>query len=200
MREDLDTFDNALPRDDGDEGVIAMPHVIKRRKTFGEVTKFWALNIVIAPLLFMLCLAVAAQGIRELVSVMRTRLYRLPFPGIENLRDYQGFSDLDLSHIASGLLFVAVTFIWVRVISESKGYGEVMGYRESSPLAFYLYASIAAIILIADAFVFYVGLAAKSNAWNETPWYVPIACTLLYAAGVAAFAALHQSYHQPNRV
>ncbi|GAA4464099.1 hypothetical protein GCM10023156_50240 [Novipirellula rosea] len=158
------------------------------------------LNIIIAPLLFTLCLAVAAQGIRELVSVMRTRLYRLPFPYAEFLRDYQGFSELDLSHIASGLLFLAVTFIWVRVISESKGFGEVMGYRKSSPLAFYLYTTIAVTILAADAFVFYVGLAAKNNGWTDTPFYVPIACTLLYVAGVAAFAALHQSYHQPNNV
>ncbi len=200
ISDQIDKFDDALPRDDWEQGKIAVPGSIRLRKPFGIVIKYWSFNMIVLPLLFALCLAVAAQGIRELAPVMRTRLYRLPFPGIENLRDYQGFADLDLSHIASVLLFIAVTIIWVRVISELKGQGEVMGYLEKNPLAFYLYACIAAIILIADAFVFYMGLAARNNAWSETSVYVSIAFTLLYAASLAAFAAVHQSYNQPNRI
>ncbi|WP_253157122.1 hypothetical protein [Stieleria tagensis] len=152
--------------------------------------------LLIAPILFTVVFAVAAQGIRELVPVMRTRLSRLPFPGFELLESYQGYSDLDLSHLASVLLFIAVTLIWIRVISESKGLGTVMQQRKSNPIVFYLFAAIAVIILSADAFVFYCGLAARNNGWTETSGYVPIACTALYAAGVAAFGALHQSYHE----
>ncbi|MEO9932368.1 hypothetical protein [Rhodopirellula bahusiensis] len=201
---DIDTFDDALPRDDGGDddamgqGSPTLPLPIKLRKSLGERFNFLSLNIVVGPPLFTLCLSVAAQGMREMVPVMRTRLYRLPFPGIENLRDYQGFSELDLSHLASALLFLAVTFIWVRVLAELKGYGEVMGYRKTSVLIFGLYAGIAIIILGADAFVFYVGLASQGDGWNETPFYVPVGCTLLYAAGLAAFGAVHQNYHQPN--
>ncbi|ELP34643.1 hypothetical protein [Rhodopirellula baltica] len=202
----LNRYDDALPRDDvlpmGEEGpnTVASAVRLKRRKPFGEVMKFLLLIVTVGPLLFVLCLAVAAQGIREMVSVMRTRLYQLPLPGIEKLSEYQGFADLDLSHVASALLFLAVTFIWVRVISEFKGLGPVMGYRQSNPFAFWLYTLIAGVILVTDALVFWAGLAAKNSGWNDTPAYVPIACTLLYAAGLAAFGALHQSYHQPDQV
>ncbi|WP_145386143.1 hypothetical protein [Stieleria neptunia] len=177
-----------------------MPKAIRRRKPFKTVLKFWTVNLIAAPILFTLCLSVAAQGIRELVSVMQTRLYRLPFPGAEMLRDYQGFERLDLSHLASALLFLAVTFIWMRVIEEAKGLGPVSQYLQSHPIAFWIYATIAAVIIVVDGVVFYFGLAARSNAWTETSIYVPIGCTLLYVAGTAAFAAFHQDYHQSDQI
>lgn len=198
-------LDGANARAAGQEGngravLVSSSPSIRRKKPFDQVIKFWALNAMICPVLFTLCLAVAAQGIRELVSVMQTRLHQLPFPLIERLRDYEGYSELDLAHLASGLLFLAVTFIWIRVIAEAKGQGPVAGYLANRPFAFGIYASIAGIVLIADAFVFYAGLAAKNNGWTETSMLMPAACTLLYMAGVAGFAAFHQDFHDTEYV
>ncbi|WP_150122660.1 hypothetical protein [Rhodopirellula islandica] len=179
--------------------MIAMPKPIKKKKPAGEVVKFYLVNAIVIPSFGTLGISIAAQGIRELLPIMRTRLHRA-VPGAEFLRDYQSIENLDLSHVASCLLFLAVTVIWIRVISEFKGVGPVMGYRKTRPFAFGFYAIVASTILIADAFVFFIALAARNNGWSDAPAYVPVVCTCMYAAGIAAFAAFHQSYYHPDHV
>lgn len=198
--DEIDGFDDALPIDEAMNGRVIAPRQIVRSKPFGQTLKQWAMNLVIGPNLFMLCLAVAAEGLRQMVRVLQTKIHQLPAPGVEKMANYQGFADLDLAHFASTLLFVAVCITWSRLILEAKGIGTVFRERRKRPFMFALYLTIALTLIGIDALVFHAGLAARGGGWHETPWYVPVGCTLLYIAGIAGWEIFKHDFRYSDSV
>lgn len=196
----LESFDNVLPqRDRATKKIKAAPTLV-RKKPLERRVKFWVLNAIILPALFVICMAIAARGLKDLLPVMEMRLYRLPLPFVDNLKDYEGFADLDLSHLSAGLLFIAVSLCWKGFIHAAKGEDANSLSLRGRSLAFYLHAAIGATVLIADAIVFFVGLASQANAWNQVPFYVPFIGTALYVGGVAAYAAFVHDFEHSERV
>ncbi|XZE53972.1 hypothetical protein SH139x_005749 [Planctomycetaceae bacterium SH139] len=196
----LESFDSAIPQRDRKTNQIQAGPTLLRKKPWERRVKFWFLNAVILPPLFVICMAIAARGLKDLLPVMEMRISRVPLPFLELLENYQGFSKLDLSHLSAGLLFISVSLCWKNFIHEAKGEGAVSQLQKSRPVAFYLYATIGSTVLVTDAIVFFVGLASQSNAWNETPFYVPIIGTALYIGGVAAYAAFVHDFEYSDRV
>lgn len=165
-------------------------------KTIKERCMFWLLNAIFLPIVALVYVVVVAEGLRVQMSIFAMRLYKLPVPGAGLLRQYDGFDRLDLAIPMSLMIFIAVSYIWVRFWKETGLGGELGAKRKSLPLYFWMQVAVAAIIVLMDAGVFYLGLAAKAaSGWSETPAFVPVGATILYAAGLAMLGAWHADYH-----
>jgi hypothetical protein len=172
----------------------AVPARLQRRKSLKQVIRFWLMNALIGSGFLVVCLAIVAEGISNLLQIGQMKLHKLPLPLVSMMERYEGFNTISLSHLISILLFVSVTLIWIRVIKEAKGFGNLLSARSQTPIIFWLYAAIAAVNIAADAFLFYLGVASRGGGWGEMPLYVPAVCTCLYVASVAGFAAFHADY------
>ena len=196
-RSDLEQFDDATPPGETRQNVLPP---LRRRKPLVKQLRFWLLNVALGFPSFLIILAIAAEGARSLLDIAQMKLFRLPLPGVAMMAAYEGFRDLDLAHLISGVLCIAVTFVWVRVIQEARGQGTVMNKNGEAKFVLYLYAGIAIVLILADGFLFYMGVAARGGGWGEMPAYIPAVCTLLYTASVAAFAAFHADYINSDTV
>jgi len=142
---------------------------------------------------------VVAEGLRLLMPVFQLRLYKLPLPGAGVARDYDGFDRIDLAILMSLLLFLVVTWLWIRIFTELQGHGRVYQQRQQSPIVFALLSFIAFVIVAGDAMIFYVGLSTQSaSGWTETPSYVAPIATLIYSCGLAMIGWWHSDYKHAN--
>ena len=189
------TLDNGLHTE-----VDGMPPFLRRRKRWDQKLKFAAVNVVIGGVGFVVVVAIAAEGARNLLDVAQMKLSRLPVPLLAELEKYQGFQDLDLAFLISGLLAVVVTYVWIRVITELKGQGTVWKAGSKPAPIVYLYASIAAILITADALLFFKGISIRGGGWGQMHVSVPILATILYQACVAGFGAYHSDYVHSDAV
>lgn len=162
-----------------------------------ECIKFWLLNALFAPLVATVYVVIVAEGLRLQLSVFATRLYKLPVPGVGLLRQYDGFDRLDLAVVMSLMLFIAVTYLWIRIWNEIGPSGTLNQRRHALPIFFWLQVAIASVILLFDASIFYMGLQAKaSSGWSQTSAIVPLVATVLYAAGLAMLGAWHAEHYE----
>ena len=193
-RSKLDQFHEVNGEKANQRSFVSPPKSLRRSKSATQKMKFAAVNVVFGGLGFIVVVAIAADGVRNMLDVSQMKLSRLPLPLIAELDVYSGFQDLDLAFLISGLLAVVVTAVWTRVITELKGLGTVWVVGSKPTLIAYLYASIAMILILADAFLFFKGLSVRGGGWGEMHFSVPILGVLLYQACVAGFAAYHSDY------
>lgn len=193
-RSKLDQFDEVTPEGGFRSSADAVPKFLRRRKRSAQKLKFASVNLVFGGSGFVVVVAIAAEGARNMLDVTQMKLSRLPLPLMAELDKYQGFQDLDLAFLISGLLAFVVTYVWIRVITELKGQGIVWSVGSKPTLIVYLYATIAAILIAADAFLFFKGISIRGGGWGQMHFSVPILATLLYQACVAGFAAYHSDY------
>lgn len=198
-RSTLDTYQNATPNGSG-SGPTFEPPEIKRRKKPMVKARFALLNALIIPPGVLAVVPIAGEGIRNLLDVTATKLYRLPMPLLDRLEMYSGWDSLDLAHVVSALLIIATTLTWIRVINEAKGFGQVMSYQSKMPVLFYFYATVAAGVICLDALVFFLGIQARADGWGEVPIFAAPACTVLYVVLCASFGIAHSDYATGKRV
>jgi hypothetical protein len=183
----------------GPPGVQTPP--LRQRKTAWEMSTFVVANLLVLPLIAVCYLVVSAHGLREMMGVFATRLYKLPIPGAGMMKNFDGWDRLDLAIVMACLLFVSITYLWQRLFKELMGGGKWVTSRATNPVLFYLLVSICGVILLGDASLFYYGLAAKtSGGWGETPAFVPALATILYMAGLAGVGAWHADFHSSGTV
>ena len=162
---------------------------------------FWGVNALFVPLVALVYIVVVAEGLRMQMSVFAMRLYKLPVPGAGLLRQYDGFDRLDLAVPMSLMLFIAVSYLWIRFWKEVGPHGGIMAKRDAFPVYFWMQVAVACIIVLFDAGIFYLGLIAKaSSSWSGTSTVVPLAATILYAAGLAMLGAWHADHHDKRRL
>lgn len=195
MFDAMEGFDQAFTQ----PGAPARP--LRLRKTWGQLTAFVVANLLVMPLIGLCYLVVSAEGLRRMMGVFATRLYNLPVPGAGVLRNWDGFDRADLAIVMATLLFVAITYLWYRVFRELMGGGRLLGSRATNPVLFYALVTMAGVVLVGDAVLFYYGLAARAGGgWGETPGYVPLLATVLYLAGLAGVGAWHADFHTSGAV
>jgi len=198
---DFESFDQVFAPVESDEKTAKPVRRLPKRKTLKEQIVFWTLNSMILPLVAICYLSIGADGLRQMMAGLSVRLHKLPIPGAEFLKDYSGFERLDVAMLAAIVLFVGVAILWVRVFRELQDVNELISRRRANPIRFILLVVIAAIIIVADAGIFWVGLSSQaSSGWTDTPAYVPVAATVLYMAGLALVGCWHSDYHYSNRV
>ncbi len=200
-RSTLDTYANATPSSRISPNTrVPDPPPIKLRKKPKEKFTFALINGIVAPPGAVAAIQIAGEGIRNLLDVTTTKLYRIPLPLMERMELYEGFSDMDLAHVVSGVLIIATSLIWIRVIKEAKGFGTVMEYRSNFAALFWFYAGVAAAVILLDGFIFFLGVRARGGGWGEMAWYVAPVCTVFYMVLVAAFGIFHADYATGKRV
>ncbi|MEM6469588.1 MAG: hypothetical protein AAF802_08440 [Planctomycetota bacterium] len=174
---------------------------LKRRKSLRECIYFILSNLLILPVVGTAYATIVAEGLRMVLPVFQLPLYKLPVPGAGLLRNYDGWDRLDLALVMALLLFVVVTWLWIKVFIELLGYGTVVEQRQSNPIVFYLLSVIAGVLLLSDAFLFLIGLQAKgSSGWSESPFYVAPIATLLYMCGLAVLGWWHADFKTSSLV
>lgn len=201
MFDALGSFDQVYPDGNDPTQIRAKPQPLKRRKTLRECGMFIAANLVVLPVVALLYGVVVADGLRVLMPIFSLRLYKLPLPGAGLIRSYDGWDRLDLALIMSLLIFAVVTWLWTKIFVELQGFGTIADQRLTRPLVFYMLSTIAAVFILGDAMVFYVGITAQSaSGWTESPWYVAPAATLLYCCGLAVCGWWHSDFKTSSLV
>lgn len=183
------------------QAVSASPQLLRRRRTLGERIFFWLANAGLMPCVALVYLTVSAEGLRLLMPVFQMRLYKTPVPGAGLLRGFDGFDRLDLSMVLALILFSTVTALWIRIFRSLQDAGALAERHARNPILSYILAGIAAIIILGDAGLFYVGLNSQtSSSWSETPWFVAPAATVLFVAGTALIGVWHADHSQSSVV
>lgn len=200
----LDTFENAtpngrLPPSNGDGDSFSSS--IKRSKKPREKLTFWFVNGIISPPGAIVTIPIAGEGIRNLLDVTATKLSRLPFPFLDRLDQFSGWADLDIAHLMSALMLIATSMMWIRLIREAKGDGEVLKYKFTNPPLFWFYTVVAMSVILLDGFIFFLGVKSRGGGWSgEMPLYVPFVCTAFYMVLVAAYGIFHADYATGKKV
>src|SRR5262245_18299783 len=57
-----------------------------------------------------------AEGMRKMMPALAQKLHTLPVPWVHHLKDYHGFSKLDLAFGLSFLLFFTVYWLWLNIL------------------------------------------------------------------------------------
>lgn len=174
---------------------------LKLRKKLGEQVAFWGTNCLVMPLIAVCYLVVSAEGLRQMMPVFQTRLYTLPIPGIGTLAEYDGWDRADLAVLMSGLLFIIITIVWIKLFKLLMSDGDILAKRQSNPILFYTLSAVGSSILLGDAVLFFFGLDAKaSSGWSNTHPSVPYLCTGLYLSLLAGVGAWHADYQKSGVV
>lgn len=195
MFDQLGSFEPVYPRSEMDSRHQPATRPIRRRRTLRECLVFYLANAIIMPVVAVIYATIIAEGLRRLMAIFQTRIYKLPIPGVGLAKNYDGWDRLDLAIIMSLLLFVVVTWLWGRVFVELQGQGTIANKRHTQPVVFYLLSFIAATLILGDAAIFYVGLSTQaSSGWNETPSYVAPCATVLYTCGLAVIGWWHSDW------
>lgn len=188
----FDSFDEAFPRS---RATGELPRLLRRRKTLRQRLVFGLANLCVLPVICLVYATIIADGLRLLMPIFQRRLYHLPIPGAGLLRQYDGWDRADLAIVVSILMFFAVAWLWCRIFTELQGYGTVAAHRHRSPIAFFLLAFIASVIILFDAGIFYFGLSSQTaSGWSDAPEYVVPAATLIYSCGLAMLGWWHSDY------
>ena len=199
-RDEVAGFDDATPEQFPQSSGASLISPLKRRKRLSEVLKFWTVNAVVCPPAFIVAVTVGAEGLRNQLDLASMKLHKLPLPMVEQMQSYQGFRDLDLAFVASGLTCIATGAVLVRTFKEMKGEGSLLTEQLKGKAIVYVYALIGLLLVAADMFIFYIGVKARGGGWGDMPGYVPFACTTMYFAAVSAFAAFHADYDTYTKV
>lgn len=195
MFDQMGSFDQAFAR--GPDGPAAP---LRLRKTSEQRAFFWGANLVVMPLVALVYLTVSAEGLRAMMPVFATPLWKA-VPGGELMRGYAGWSRLDLAMAAALLLFLAVSALLARLFEVLMNGADLEEARAKKPVLFYALAAVAAVVLLGDSAIFYLGLQSKAaSGWTETPGYVPALATLMYLSGLALVAAWHADYRTSGAV
>ncbi len=168
---------------------------LRRSKTGRQIITFLLANLIILPFLLMIHATIAGEGIARSLPVFQRKLWSLPIPGVAYAKNYQGFSSIDLSFISAVGLFLIATMAWKKLflmLSEGSS-----GHRDyENPSLSLIHLGVSLCIIIADAVLFWAGLATQSaSGWSDTPFYVAPLATVLFSAITAAVAAWHADFH-----
>ena len=173
----------------------------RRRKTIGQVLAFYALNMIVLPLVVLCYLTVGAEGLRQTMDVFQTRFYRLAIPGASYLRDLDGWDKLDLALPMALVLFIALGLLWKKVFTFLQDGSLITKQKQENPVLFYLMVGIVLIVVLGDAGIFYAGLSSSvASSWNENAGYIPAVATVIYGAGLALLGAWHADYYKTESV
>ncbi|MEZ6137024.1 MAG: hypothetical protein R3C53_19185 [Pirellulaceae bacterium] len=174
---------------------------LRKRRPLGRRMVYWLANGLLMPLILTLYAVIVADGLALLVPVMAMRIGRLPIPGAALAANYDGFDRVTLAHVGSMLLFVVVTWLYIRIFDELQGFGSVAKQAAKNPALVYVLTGVALTILGADALLFYAGMTAKTQSgWTESPSYVAPLATLLYTASLAVIGYWHSEYKHADKV
>ena len=194
-------FDQAFAQPPDDDESTTSNQPLRRRKTLSQQIIFWSTNAVVLPLVAICYLTISAEGLRQMMPVFATRLYKTAIPGAGLLRHYDGWDRLDLSMLMALILFGAVTFIWVRVFMVLFDYEKLKVWQSKNPILFYMLTAIVGIVVLGDCVIFFYGLESKAaSSWGNTPDAIPVIATILYIAGLALIGAWHADYHNSGIV
>ena len=154
---------------------------------------FW--NCTTLPVVGLIYWTIISEGLRAELTVLGTRLYKIPLPGFSYLRDYEGLHSLDLAHAMAILLMLFVLCCWVLLLKVTLfGTDDVFVVDERiNRWAYFLFLSvISSIMIVGDALIFWAGIRDRMGSlWGESSGFVPIIATLLYSCLLAACGVIH---------
>ena len=194
-------FDEAFPQSPPASGKPVQIAPLRRKKTLTQNLTFWGGNLLLTPLVCVVYVTVIAEGLRQLMAVFATRIHRLPLPGAKSLREFQGWSEVDLAVVMSVLIFVVVSFVWIRIFKVLIAWSDLADQGRRNPLLYGVLGFIALTILVTDILLFYWGLASKaSSGWSDSPGFVAAAASVAYLASLALWGWWHADYHASGKV
>ena len=165
----------------------------ERRRTAGALfmayMKYLAWIVLTKIPLGFIYINIIAEGLRMLVPPLGQKLHRIP--GLAALAQYEETHKLDLAPLFAMFLLVGVFYLWSRLIqlwieADRGAYVDWLGDRETT-----LVLLLGAVILLADAILFYVAMA-------EFSWGSMFSLTALIATAAYVAVLIFVSYVSVN--
>lgn len=143
--------------------------------------KYLAWQLLAKGVLGVIYIAVISEGLRVLVPALGQKLSKLAIPGAWMLAEDEAGHRLDLAHIFALFLLIAVFHLWAEVIRswlrpddpEDEGFDPDNYFR--------LVATLAVVILGADAFLFFYSVTQMGWTGGEIS-FTAILVTAAYVA------------------
>jgi hypothetical protein len=149
--------------------------------------KLFLFNCLVVPVLLLIYGIVNSQGMRVSIVTLGMKLYRVPLPGFSYLERLKNLRDLDLAHVFSVFMLVAVWILTTALVEHL-----LFGVRSDSRLNTRLHTRflycLSATVLICDVAMFYRGIADQGGLLDEAGGVTPIIATVGYS-GLLAFVA-----------
>lgn len=196
--EDLEGYGQAFDPDKPVEGEKAL----RKRHTWSERLSFYGGNALLLPPIAFSYFVVGGEGLRQLLGVLGTKVYRTPLPGAGALKNFDGWDRLDVAQIFAAVLFILILMTWKVVFAESMGNGKYWQQRKDNPVLVYLLLGLVSVLLIADLVIFYAGLESKmTGSWSVSDsGALPALAAILYAAIQALLGFWHADYADSGKV
>ena len=201
MFEQMGTYDQGFEPVDGN-GSAGPAGPFKRRKPLARRLIFWCANLfLVAPAIIGIYLTVVADGLRNSLSVFATRISKLAIPGIGIMAEFDGFDRIDIATVTALIMCVTVSYLWYRIFIELSGHGRFVGGTGSQNVLMWVFAAIAAVLIVGDAFIFYAGMSGQAaSGWGTQSNSVCIGATIVYAVGLAFLGGYHADYHTTEEI
>lgn len=159
----------------------------KAERTAGDYLTFFVGNVLITGTLGVVCVYVSSAGLERLIPLLGSRLYT--FPPFAELKWYEGWRNVSISMLAASALVLFGIGCWyclARIANQWETAKRDTFWR----LCFRLYL----LIVAADAYLIYVGLATRevsSYEGAEASAMNAFLAAVLYTALMAAWGAWH---------
>lgn len=201
MFEQMGTFDQGFEPVGGSDAAGPVGP-FKRRKSLSSRLIFWSANLLlVAPAIIGIYLTVVADGLRNSLSVFATRLSKLPIPGIGIMAEFDGFDRIDIATVTALIMCVTVSYLWYRIFIELSGHGRFAGGSGRQDILMWVFAAIAAVLIVGDALIFYAGMSGQTaSGWGAQSSTVCIGATIVYAVGLAFLGGYHADYHTTEEI
>jgi hypothetical protein len=201
MFEQLEDFQQAFEQKAVEPSIAGRVGGLRKRMPTRKLLSFWLTNLCVLPPIFVIYTTIISDGIRKMMPAMGMKLSRLAFPGAGLAASYDGLNRVELAHGASALLFVVVTWLYIRIWDELQGYGPLRHQTKANPVLLYVLGTIAAVVIAADAWLFWAGMSTSANSgWADTPDLVAPVATVLYSCGLAIIGWWHSEHRNYGRI
>lgn len=159
--------------------------------------KSWAWKLVTVPIIGLIYCVLISEGLRYLFPALAQRLYKLPIPGLSYLRDYEAFYRLDLAHLFSIFLFIAVWYLWVVNLRAYLGDADVFNRSGWNPEAYRRFVlRLGVVVLGADAILFYIAITQQGWFGNRFS-FTALVATVIYVAVIIFVSFVSVNLERP---
>jgi hypothetical protein len=128
---------------------------------------------------------IIAEGERRLMPALAQKLYTLPLPFVNHMKDYEGWAKLDLAFGLSVLLFFTVFWLWLNILRQIAYPEKARGSEAFQSLVM----GIGIVVVCADAILFYYALSQRSGIFGGGAFsFGALVMTIVYVGIVLAFS------------
>lgn len=154
-------------------------HNVRWNRFFARL-KYLAWEIFTKLVLGLIYFSIISEGFRILIPILAERIHR--FPGLGWMNDSEALYQIDLAHLMSLFMLIAVWYLWDRILTlwlDAEITFDDLSWNQDNDITFILL--LGAVVLGADACLFY--LSVSNVSWGGSSFSITaVIATAAYLA------------------